>query len=88
MNLNQFIIDFVRRLCAKTPKFYQYIQTASLVVAFIAKLPDFLNQIGWQVPTTQEPYKAILMTAGIAAAVLAQLAVSDDSKLKGSINTK
>lgn len=88
MTLNQFIVDFVRRLFAKTPKFYQYVQAASLVVAFIVKLPDLLNQIGWKMPTTEEPYKTILMTAGIAAAVLSQLAVSDDSKLKQSINTK
>lgn len=88
MTLPQFFIDFVRRLFAKTPKFYQYIQTAALVVAFIVKLPDFLNQVGWTVPVTQEPYKDILLIASGIAAFLSQLAVSDDSKLKDSINTK
>lgn len=88
MTIPQFIIDFVRRLFAKTPKFYQYIQTASLIVAFVVKLPDFLNQVGWTVPVTQEPYKTILLVASISAAFLSQLAVSDDSKLKDSINTK
>lgn len=88
MTVNQFIIDLIRRFASKTPKFYQYVQTISLIVAFIAKIPDFANQIGWHVPVTQEPYKTIMITVGVVGAFLSQLAVSDDSKLKPTINTK
>lgn len=88
MNLTQFLADLIRRLFAKTPKFFKIIQVLGTILAFLAKLPDFLNQVGVHVPVTEDPYKTIMIALGLAAAVVSQLAVADDSQLKSSINSK
>lgn len=88
MTLEQFIVDLIRRICAKTPAFYRVIQMIGLVATFIMKLPDILSSMGEAIPSAQEPYKTTITVAGITVALVSQLAVSDDSKLKGSINTK
>lgn len=88
MTANDFFLDLIRRFFAKTPKFHQYVQTVSLVLAGLLKLPDFLNSIGEHIPTAQEPYKTALLAITLTAAFVSQLAVADDSKLKMRINTK
>lgn len=88
MTLPQFLADLIRRIFAKTPKFFRYVQIAGLAIAFLTKLPDLLNQMNITVPVAEEPYKTILMVLGISSAVVSQLTVSEDSKLKGTINTK
>lgn len=88
MTPTQLLADLIRRLFAKTPQAFRYIQIVGLLATTLTKLPDFLVSLGIQVPVAQDPYKTIIMVAGIAMSVTSQLAVSDDSKLKSSINTK
>lgn len=82
----QFFIQLLHRIVAKTPWAFKVVQILGLIAAVVVKLPDFLSSVGYSVPVTEEPYKTIILTAGITATIISQLAVSDTSRLKDTIN--
>lgn len=86
MKIPQFLLEIIRRLVAKTPWAFKLVQLLGLITAVVIKLPDFLASVGYSVPVAEEPYKTIILTAGITATIISQLAVSDCSRLKDSIN--
>lgn len=88
MKLSAFLIDLVKRLFSKTPKFFVYCRYLGILLAGVMKLPDWLNSIGVQVPVTIEPYKTILVAVGLVAAFMSQLAIADDSRIKPTLNIK
>lgn len=88
MTAVQFIADLIRRLFAKTPWFFKVVQVIGLLATVIVKAPDLLSSFGLHIAIAQDPYKTIIAAAGVVTAVVAQLTVADDSKLKGTINTK
>jgi len=88
MKLSDFLIDFIKRLFAKTPKFFVYLRAIGVILAAAVKLPDWLGQIGIHVPVTEDPYKTIVAISGIALAFVSQLTVADDSRIKPTLNIK
>lgn len=88
MNPTQFIADLIRRLFARTPQFFKVIQIIGLLATVVVKLPEFLLQFGIHLSITEHPYDTIVATCGFTLAIVSQLTVSDQSKLKDSINRK
>jgi hypothetical protein len=80
MNL---ILSFLKeawlRLVSKSPIFNKVLQILGIIAAAIAAAPTFLASIGVNVDILQEPYKTILLVAGIVTTIVAQFGVSKDS---------
>ena len=83
MTLITFVSELITRFFGKTPKFFQYVQLASVIVALITGLPAFLEQSGVVLPAAVGAIASkVVSVASIVAAIIAQLTVTTDVKNK------
>lgn len=81
-----FLAELLLRLFGKTPKFFQILQIISVVVAAITGLPEFLNEIGLDLPEAFDVVaNKIVSIAAIVAAFIAQLTVTSETKKQDGI---
>ena len=87
MNPLDFIKDFIKRLFAKSPKFFVYLQWAGIIGSIIVALPEFLKQFDVHIDILSEPWKTIVAVASVTTFIVSKLTVSDDSTKKEDIKT-
>jgi hypothetical protein len=79
--LIKFAGELTLRLFSKTPLFFKIVQIASVIVALILGLPDYLAESGVQLP---ESWTAItdkvILYVGFVGAFIAQLTVTAETK--------
>ena len=79
--LIKFAGELTLRFFSKTPLFFKIVQIASVVVALILGLPDFLAESGVELP---EAWTAItdkvILYVGFVGAFIAQLTVTPETK--------
>jgi hypothetical protein len=79
--LIKFAGELTLRLFSKTPLFFKIVQIASVVVALVLGLPDYLAESGVQLP---EAWTAItdkiILYVGVVGAFIAQLTVTAETK--------
>jgi hypothetical protein len=81
-----FLAELVLRLFGKTPQFFKIVQVVSIVVAAVTGLPEFLNEIGLDLPESFDILaNKVVAIAAIVAAFISQLTVTTDTKKQENI---
>lgn len=77
--LQDFFIQFLKRMMSENPTFFKVIQVIALVVALITFIPDLLDQVGITVPHILDRAAGI---AAIASIFIAQLPIKEGAQNK------
>jgi hypothetical protein len=81
-----FLAELVLRLFGKTPHFFKVVQIVSVVVAAITLLPEFLVEIGLDLPDTFDVLASkVVGYAALVGAFISQLTVTTDTKKQENI---
>ena len=80
--IKEFLLDIVRRLIFKTPKFFNVLKTILIVIAVITGLPELLTTAGVVLPMNIDLVVTnIVSVASLMGAFISQLTVaSEDQK--------
>jgi len=76
-----FLAELILRLFGKTPQFFKIVQIVSIVVAAITGLPEFLIEIGLDLPEAFDVIaNKVVAIAAIVSAFISQLTVTTTVK--------
>lgn len=84
--ITSFIVETIKRLFASKPGYFKVLQIASIVVAIVTGLPEFLTSVGVVLPEALQliASKAVSIAA-VVAALIAQLTVTTAEKNEKNI---
>jgi hypothetical protein len=75
-----FIAETLKRLFAKSPKFFNIIKVIAIIVTLITGLPSLLESLGVVLPPSIAVLSSkVVSIASFVALIIAQLTVSDSS---------
>lgn len=76
-----FLAELVLRLFGKTPQFFKIVQIVSIVVAAITGIPEFLIEIGLDLPEAFDVIASkVVAIAAAVSAFISQLTVTTTVK--------
>lgn len=86
--MNDFILELIRRWGAKQPWFFKALQWASIAIALILGLPEYLLDAGVldQLPdAVRGVIDKVVLWAGLVAAFVAKLTATSEEKAERKI---